>query len=167
MLERLLPALLIAAVVVVAVIVVQRRSAPPTRPQGAHRIPTDIDRRDFPRPEAPWLVAVFSSRTCETCAGVLARVAPLDSDQVAVCDVEVSEAPELHARYGIDSVPITVIVDVDGVVVDSFAGPVSSTHLWAAVAEAREPGSTPAGCAHPDDGEHDHTHDEAHDHRHD
>jgi hypothetical protein len=149
-LERLLPALLIAVVVVGAVVVLQRRSAPPTRPQAGYRIPTDVDRRDFPQPETPWLVAVFSSRTCDTCAGVLARVAPLESDQVVVCDVEVSEVPELHARYGIDSVPITVIVDAEGVVVDSFAGPVSSTHLWAAVAEAREPGSTPADCAHPE-----------------
>jgi hypothetical protein len=28
----------------------------------------------------------------------------------------------------------------------SFMGPVSSTHLWAAVAELRDPGSVPPGC---------------------
>jgi hypothetical protein len=27
----------------------------------------------------------------------------------------------------------------------AFLGPVTATHLWAAVAEAREPGATPGG----------------------
>ena len=43
-----------------------------------------------------------------------------------------------------------VIADAEGVVHRSFLGTVSATHLWAAVAEARDPGSAPPGC-----GEHD------------
>jgi hypothetical protein len=39
------------------------------------------------------------------------------------------------------------VADQDGSVRASFLGPVSSTHLWAAVAELREPGSVPPGCA--------------------
>ena len=49
----------------------------------------------------------------------------------------------LHERYAIEAVPATLVVDGDGVVVASFIGPVTATDLWAAVAEAREPGTTP------------------------
>ena len=140
-------ALVVAVVVVGVAAVLQRRgTARPEPPQGAPAIPGEVDRSDFVRPTAPWLVVVFSSRTCETCAGVLERVGPLESDQVAVAEVEVGEQPDLHRRYGIDAVPLTLIVDADGLVCESFAGPVSATHLWAAVAEARSPGSTPPGC---------------------
>jgi hypothetical protein len=38
-----------------------------------------------------------------------------------------------------------VIADANGVVVKSFLGPMTATDLWAAVAEARDPGSTPVG----------------------
>jgi hypothetical protein len=43
-------------------------------------------------------------------------------------------------------VPTALVVDAEGVVAASFVGPVTATDLWAAVAEAREPGSTPGGC---------------------
>ena len=46
----------------------------------------------------------------------------------------------------IDAVPALVVVDRLGVVRRSFIGPVSATHLWAALAEVR--GDTvPPGCA--------------------
>jgi hypothetical protein len=48
---------------------------------------------------------------------------------------------------GTAAMPITCVADRGGDVVASFIGPVSSTHLWAAVAEARSPGSVPPGCA--------------------
>ena len=99
------------------------------------------------RPEAPWLVAVFTSATCDTCAGVWERVQPVESDVVAVQELEYVAARDLHDRYAIDAVPTTLIIDADGVVQSSFLGPVTATDLWAAVAEAREPGSTPDGCA--------------------
>ena len=54
----------------------------------------------------------------------------------------------LHERYAIEAVPTTLIADPEGVVVASFLGPVTATDLWAAVAEAREPGSTPRACEH-------------------
>ncbi len=38
------------------------------------------------------------------------------------------------------------VADATGVVRASFLGPVTATDLWAAVAEAREPGSTPDEC---------------------
>ncbi|HZY08991.1 MAG TPA: thioredoxin family protein, partial [Ilumatobacteraceae bacterium] len=87
--------------------------------------------------------AVFSSATCMTCADVAAKAEVLRCSQVGVVDVEYSAAPELHRKYNVDAVPITVIADRDGVVRASFVGPMSATDLWAAVAEVRNPGSSP------------------------
>jgi hypothetical protein len=70
----------------------------------------------------------------------------LHSDAVVVQELEVAAEAELHRRYGIDAVPLVLIVDGEGVVVRHFLGPVTATDLWAAVAEAREPGSTPESC---------------------
>ncbi len=147
--DRLLVALALAAVAVGVAVLVQRRRpgpAPAPSPDG-FRAPDRLERADFPRPEAPWLVAVFTSATCSTCAAVRERAAVLDGAEVAVCEVEVGERPDLHTRYGIEAVPIVVVVDAEGVARASFVGPVSATHLWAAVAEAREPGSVPEGCS--------------------
>lgn len=139
---------LVAVAVAVAVVLQRRRPDAPARP--AFSVPVQVDRDDFARPDAPWLVAVFTSATCETCAGMWEKARQLDADgagPVAVQQLEVTAAPEVHRRYGIDAVPLVLIVDADGVVVRHFLGPVTATDLWAAVAEAREPGSTPDGCA--------------------
>ena len=72
---------------------------------------------------------------------------------MAVQQVEVTAEPELHRRYGIDAVPLTLVADEQGVVVKHFIGPLTATDLWAAVAEAREPGSTPQHCQNHADGE--------------
>lgn len=142
---NLLIALAIAAVAVgVAAVVARRRPDPPTQPVGA--VPTQLDRADFERPEAPWLVAVFSSATCRTCADVGAKAAVLASPEVAVTEVEFGTARELHERYGIDAVPLLVIADADGVVRRHFLGPVSATDLWAAVASVRADEAPPTSA---------------------
>jgi hypothetical protein len=61
----------------------------------------------------------------------------LASDDVAVDHAEWQTRRDVHDRYGIDGVPLLVIADRAGVVRRSFAGPVSATDLWAAVAAAR------------------------------
>ena len=146
--ERLLIALaLVVVAVVVAVVLQRRRPDAPSRP--AFSIPAQVDRADFARPEAPWLVAVFTSATCDTCAGVWDRARHLDAGAdgpVVVQELEVGAEKALHERYGIDAVPLVLVADADGVVVRHFLGPVTATDLWAAVAEAREPGSTPESC---------------------
>ena len=67
----------------------------------------------------------------------------LASRDVAVVDAEFSTNRTLHQRYRIEAVPTLVIADREGVVRASFLGPVSATDLWAAAAEARDPGSSP------------------------
>lgn len=134
-------AIVIVAVVVAIVIRGRRRDAPTAVVRG--RPPAQLDRQDFPRSDAPWLVVVFSSSTCESCADVVEKTAVLDSRSVAVTEVEFRTDRALHERYHIDAVPITVVAGDDGVVHRSFVGPVTATDLWAALAELRDPGSTP------------------------
>ena len=150
--ERLVIAVVAVAIAgVVALVLQRRRPAPPTN--DGWTIPAQLDRRDFDRPDAPWLVAVFTSATCDTCAGVAAKAIALDGgagSPVCVQELEVSVDEDLHRRYAIDAVPLVLVADADGVVVWHALGPVTATDLWAAVAEAREPGSTPGACAHED-----------------
>jgi hypothetical protein len=144
--ERIVLMVGLALVAVAVAAVLQRRQRPDAPVRTGYAVPGQLDRADFPRPDAPWLVAVFTSATCSTCAGVWERAQPLESDVVAVAELEHLGERALHDRYGIEAVPTTLIVDVDGVVRRSFLGPVTATDLWAAVAEAREPGSTPDAC---------------------
>jgi protein-disulfide isomerase len=134
----------------VAVLVSQqlkkRKPEPPTQQQWT--VPQQLDRNDFLRPDAPWLVVLFSSATCDACARVKSMVDVLDSSQVAVATIEYNENKDLHKRYGIDAVPTVVIADHEGVVGSQFVGPPTATDLWAAIAELREPGSTPPPEAH-------------------
>ncbi len=129
-------AIAVAAVVVATVLRRRRRSDAPTQPAG--HVPVQLDRGDFDRPDAEWLVAVFTSATCATCQDVKAKAAVLASDDVAVVDVEYQRDRALQERYRIDAVPLVVIADRAGVVRHSFLGPVTATDLWAAVAGVRE-----------------------------
>ncbi len=99
--------------------------------------PAQLFRADFARPEAPWLVVLFSSATCDGCAKMAAKVEVLESEWVATAEVEFSADRELHKRYGIDAVPLVVIADHEGVNQRHFYGATSATDLWAAVAELR------------------------------
>lgn len=115
--------------------------------QGAEwAVPVQLDRADFTRPDADWLVIVFSSATCLACQGTWEKAQHLESDAVAVQEVEAIEDKALHDRYQVDAVPLVVVADSDGAVKRSFVGPPTATDLWAALAELREPGSVPPGC---------------------
>ena len=133
--------LVVVAVVVAAVL--RRRQRPPAPTQPRFRAPDQLDRADFLRPEAPYLVVAFTSATCQTCASMAAKAAVLQSDQVSVAEVEVTDQPELHRKYAIEAVPMVLVADAAGVVGARFIGPASATDLWAAVAELRQPGCSP------------------------
>ncbi len=143
----LLIALVVLAIVVaLATTLNKRRPEPPT--QTTWQTPQQLDRSEFAGPSQPFLVALFVSETCDTCAGMIPKVEVLQSATVAVDVVRYQTDLERHQRYNIDAVPTTLIADADGVVVKSFLGPASAADLWAAVAETREPGSTPPPEAH-------------------
>lgn len=145
--DRLLIVLpLVAIAVAVAFAVQRRRPDAPVQPT-RHLAPAQLDRADFDGSSAPWLVVAFTSSTCDSCAGVWAKAQVLASDQVATVEVEYGQHRDLHERYSVTAVPTVVVADAEGVVRESFIGPTSATHLWAALAELREPGSVPPGCA--------------------
>ena len=132
---------LVATAAVVAVVLERRRLDAP--PRTAWPVPVQLDRADFDGPSVPWIVAVFTSATCASCGDAVAKTAPLASDAVVVQEVDVATRRDLHDRYGIEAVPTIVVAGSDGVVRASFVGPPTATDLWAAVAEARYPGSSP------------------------
>jgi hypothetical protein len=144
MTQVLLVALAMVFAVGVSAVLRKRRTDAPT--QGSFHMPTQLDRGDFESPQSPWLVAVFTSATCNTCADVANKATVLASRDVVVQRIDYTENPELHRRYNIDAVPTLVIADQRGVVRNGFLGPVKAQDLWAAVAECREPGSTPDPC---------------------
>lgn len=142
-----MPQILIAVIVVAVTVglgmVLRRRQQVDAPTQAVHLVPTQLDRSDFAERSSPWLVAVFSSASCSTCADVVRKAVVLRTSEVAVCEVEFAANKALHEKYAIAAVPIVVVADADGVVRAAFTGPVSATDLWAAVAEARQPGVSP------------------------
>jgi hypothetical protein len=126
---------LIPVAVVVALVLQRRRPQPPTQSRSA--VPGQVDRNDFDRPDAPLLVAVFTSATCASCEEALAKAAVLASHDVACQDVSFQTRRDLHERYAIETVPLIVVADAEGVVRASFIGTPPAADLWASVAEAR------------------------------
>ena len=143
-LDRLLLLIAVAAAASVVAALVQRRS-PDAPVRTGWSVPDQLDRADFTRPGAPWLVVVFTSASCQACGAVMDTARPLESDQVAVQEVEVGADRRVHDRYRIDAGPLVAVVDGDGVVRAHHLGPVTEAHLWGTLAEVREPGSTPDG----------------------
>jgi len=137
----------IAMTVAVGISLILRRRASDAPTQGGFQMPTQLDRGDFDSPDAPWLVAIFTSSTCDACADVANKAMVLASQEVAVQRIDYIDNPDLHKRYKVDAVPTLVIVDNRGVVRNGFLGPMKAQDLWAAVAECREPGSTPDPCS--------------------
>jgi hypothetical protein len=137
----LIAAALVAVALVVAALLQRRRPAAPT--QARWTVPAQLDRADFEGPDVPWLVAVFTSTTCDSCERMLEKAAVLASADVRVQNVTFQDSKDIHQRYAVDVVPLLVVADAAGVVRASFIGTASATDLWAAVAEARHPGASP------------------------
>ncbi len=129
---NVLIAVVLGAVALGAAWIINRKK-PRTSAVVDHHVPTHVDRADFARPEAPVLVAVFTSATCATCAAMLSTARHAASDAVVVEEAEATARADVHDRYQIDAVPIAVVVDRDGVVRASFAGSMSADDLGAAI----------------------------------
>src|SRR5437762_2196767 len=111
---------LVAMAALVAYVVQRRRSEPPTQAKWA--VPAQLDRDDFDRSARPWLVAVFTSATCDSCAVVVPKALALESPEVSVVEVPWQTQRRLHERYAVDVVPLVVVADGEGVVRASFVG---------------------------------------------
>ena len=131
---------IVGVVVVVALLanLWQRKRQVDAPTQGASEVPSQIDRSDFVRPDASWIVLAFTSATCQTCSDIERKVRVLETSSVAIQILEFTAERELHERYKIDAVPTVLMADANGVVQANFLGPVSATDLWAALARARD-----------------------------
>jgi hypothetical protein len=123
----------------VALVLERRRRATAAPVRDPFPVPRQLTRADFPRADTPWLVALFSSTTCDGCAAMRGRVGALETADVAVVDVSWQDGRALHERYEISGVPMVLVADAEGVVRRAFVGSVTATDLWAGVAGARDP----------------------------
>lgn len=119
----LLAAALIVVAALVAVLIQRRQSSPEAAP--SFSVPERVDRGELAGPDRPWLLAVFTSRTCSTCEEVVGELAPLASPDVAFVEIELGAARALHERYGIGAVPLMLIVDAQGTVRRHAFGPIT------------------------------------------
>src|SRR5215471_6471228 len=121
--DRVLVAIGLVAIALVVAWIVRRRTRPAEPVRGRNwTVPAQLRRSDFTSPTAPWLVVMFSSATCDSCAATWSKVRRLAGDAVAVQDVPWQEGRDLHDRYGIDAVPMVLVVDDEGGVQASFVG---------------------------------------------
>lgn len=134
MIRLVVVVILVVLAVVVALLLRRRRPDPPSAP--SYRAPSQLDRDDFARPDAPVLAVVFASTTCNTCPDVWALVhGRSEGDDLLVADrVDVQDRGDLHRRYRIDGVPTTVLADSQGVVAATFFGPITADQLDEAIA---------------------------------
>jgi hypothetical protein len=137
-------AIALAILIVVGVVAWRlRRRRPEPPPRDVYPVPRQLDRTDFPRADAAWLVVLFSSAVCLSCKGLPEKIAVLESSDVATCEIDAETRGDLHRRYQLSAIPMTLLADADGVVQRAFVGAFTATDLWAAVAELRAPGTTP------------------------
>jgi hypothetical protein len=132
----LIAAALVVVAAAVAFVLNRRRPQAPT--QGRVPVPAQLDRADFPDADKPWLLVVWTSTTCESCARATAKASVLRSDTVGYVEVPWQGRRDLHDRYGIEDVPLLVLADDEGVVRASFVGAPEFGDLVTAVAAARE-----------------------------
>lgn len=129
-----------AGAALIALVLRRRRPAAPTQPT-RYSVPVQLDRADFARPDAPFLVALFTSSTCDACAGVADKARVLEAPDVGYQEISYQADRRLHERYNVEAVPMVVVADAEGVVRKSFVGEVTAIDLWGAVATARDPAS--------------------------
>ena len=134
--ERLVVVGVVVALAVVVALVLQRRGRGGVETAG-WAVPERLRREDFGGPPAPWLVVVFTERTCRTCAAAVDAARAVEADDVVVEEVELAAAPALHERYGIDAVPTLVIADAGGAVRASFVGPPTAADLAETLTDLR------------------------------
>ncbi|WP_419919891.1 TlpA family protein disulfide reductase [Candidatus Poriferisocius sp.] len=126
---------IVAGALVVAALARRSRTAAPAAP--SYSVPVHLERWDFAQPSSDWLLVVFTSKTCSTCGAVIEAARGLADDSLAVQEVEHRRHGDLHRRYGIDAVPLAVLVDRSGAVHASLAGPATPDELSNLIASAR------------------------------
>lgn len=139
--DRLIIGVVIAAVAIVIAVVTDRRRRTQAPSGVTHQAPAQLDRSDFDAgaAAAPWLIVLFSSSSCSSCATARRDVIALASATVAVFEASEETNRSLHQRYRVTGLPTVVIVDEDGVTRASWLGPPPAGEVAARLGEL-------AGC---------------------
>jgi len=127
----------LGAVAVLVAWLIRTRTGTDAPTQARWAVPTQLDREDFTGPELPWLVAVFTSSTCLSCAGTWKTAQTLAAPDVAVQRLDAVADRPLHERYGIEAVPCLVLADAAGTVRASFLGEPTPVELTDAMVALR------------------------------
>ncbi len=127
-------ALILGAVACVVALVASRRRSRWRGVLASPDIPVTIAREAFARAGLdasgkPWLVAVLTDSTCRTCGSALERLGPLEGPTVDVVEVGADRHGELHAAYGVDAVPFTLVADRGGAVQAWILGPPTASDI--------------------------------------
>ncbi len=132
--DRLIVAVVLVVLSVAAAVVINRRQAgaPFTIRHGA--VPSRVRPEDVGLPAGAAIV-IFTEATCRSCQQALALVKGPAGAELPVAEIEYGQQRPLHDQYGIDTVPTTVVVDAEGVVVGGWTGSVDPGLLAAALAE--------------------------------
>lgn len=85
----------------------------------AFAAPTLLVRSDFPDPDKPWLLTVFTTDKCRSCSAVWQEAQKLvaaepAASHVSLVKVDSPNQKKLHRRYGVEAVPLTVAADKTG-----------------------------------------------------
>ncbi|MBF82545.1 MAG: hypothetical protein CL522_03995 [Actinobacteria bacterium] len=120
LLNLILVLLLGAFAIVVAYIANNRRTDSPSVPKSS--LPIQVDRNDFDKPDKEWLLVFFSSESCSSCIQVREVLKDITLNSIHIQEVNFPQEKNLHTRYAIDSVPIVLIANSEGVIIWSYAG---------------------------------------------
>ena len=120
LLNLMLFLLLGAFAIIVAYIANNRRTDSPSVPKSS--LPIQVDRNDFNMPGMKWLLVLFSSESCSSCIQVREILSEIPLNSIHIQEVSFPQEKNLHTRYAINSVPIVLIANLEGVVIWSYAG---------------------------------------------
>ena len=120
LLNLMLFLLLGAFAIIVAYIANNRRTDSPSVPKSS--LPIQVDRNDFNMPGMKWLLVFFSSESCSSCIQVREILSEIPLNSIHIQEVSFPQEKNLHTRYAINSVPIVLIANLEGVVIWSYAG---------------------------------------------
>ena len=120
LLNLILVLLLGAFAIIVAYIANNRRTDSPSVPKIS--LPIQVDRNDFDMPDMQWLLVFFSSESCSSCIQVREILSGIPMNSIHIQEVSFPQGKNLHNRYAINSVPIVLIANLEGVVIWSYAG---------------------------------------------
>ncbi len=131
---RLLIAVAIAAVVSLTAILVNRNGSSQLISVRRNALPTRIPATEVGLGAGPAII-IFTESTCDSCQEVVRLIRGPAGAGIPVADVEFGAEAALHRRFGIDTVPTTLVVDREGSVVGGWTGRVDVGEFAAALAE--------------------------------